>query len=95
MSDINRLTCEEVFRRLDDFLDRELTAQEMMRVREHLETCETCAREFDFEEKVLTDLRAKLRRVSAPEDLLAKITRSIEQLKKENAGGGGPAGGGA
>ncbi|HEU4333258.1 MAG TPA: zf-HC2 domain-containing protein [Candidatus Eisenbacteria bacterium] len=87
MNDINRLTCEEVFRRLDDFLDRELTADEMTRVREHLETCETCAREYAFEEKVLVDLRAKLRRVSAPEDLLAKITRSIEQLKKESPGG--------
>lgn len=94
MNDINRLTCEEVFRRLDDFLDRELNGDEMARVREHLETCETCAREYAFEEKVLVDLRAKLSRVAAPEDLLAKIARSIEQLKKDKVEGGGPAGGG-
>jgi anti-sigma factor (TIGR02949 family) len=61
MTDINRLTCEEIFRRLDDYLDRELTAEEMARVRGHLETCEVCAREYDFEEKVLVNLRERLR----------------------------------
>ena len=30
MSDINRLTCDEAFRRLDDYLDRELTPEEMV-----------------------------------------------------------------
>jgi anti-sigma factor (TIGR02949 family) len=86
MNDINRLTCEEMFRRLDDYLDRELTAAEMSQVREHLETCEVCAREYDFEEKVLVGLRDRLRRISAPRDLLSKITRSIEDLKKDGGG---------
>ncbi|HKQ19092.1 MAG TPA: zf-HC2 domain-containing protein [Candidatus Eisenbacteria bacterium] len=86
MSSINRLTCEETLRRLDDYLDRELTAQEMIRVREHLETCEVCAREYNFEGKVLLDLKAKLRRVRAPEDLIAKISKSIAQFKEEKGG---------
>jgi anti-sigma factor (TIGR02949 family) len=93
MNDINRLTCEEMFRRLDDYLDRELTAEEMARVREHLETCEVCAREYDFEEKVLVNLRERLRRIAAPRDLLSKITKGIEALKKENTNGTGPSGG--
>jgi len=86
MSSINRLTCEETLRRLDDYLDRELTPQEMVRVREHLETCEVCAREYNFEGKVLTDLKAKLRRVKAPEDLIAKISRTIAQFREESGG---------
>ena len=90
MSQINRLTCEEVFRRLDDYLDRELTADEMQRVNEHLETCDVCAREYKFEEKVLVDLRDKLRRVSAPGGLLERINRNIEELKREPGSGGAP-----
>jgi anti-sigma factor (TIGR02949 family) len=86
MSSINRLTCEETLRRLDDYLDRELTPQEMVRVREHLETCEVCAREYNFEGKVLTDLKAKLRRVKAPEDLVAKISKTIAQFREEGGG---------
>lgn len=86
MSSINRLTCEETLRRLDDYLDRELNAEEMARVKEHLETCEVCAREYNFEGKILTELKAKLRRVKAPDDLIAKISRSIARYKKENGG---------
>lgn len=89
MTDINRLTCEEIFRRLDDYLDRELTAEEMARVREHLETCEVCAREYDFEEKVLVNLRDRLRRIDAPRDLLSKIHERIETLKRGQGGGAG------
>ena len=53
MTHLSRYTCEEAFRRLDDYLDRELSAEEMTLVREHLEICAGCAREFNFEESVL------------------------------------------
>ena len=73
----DRLTCEELFRRLDDYLDRELTASEMSLVREHLETCAVCAAEYAFEESVLRNVREKLRHIAAPADLMAKISRRI------------------
>ena len=38
----DRFTCEEIFARLDDYLDRELSADEMRMVKEHLETCAAC-----------------------------------------------------
>jgi len=83
MMDINRLTCDEVFRRLDDYLDRELTSEEMARVKEHLDTCEMCAREHHFEERALIRLRDKLRRIAAPKDLAEKVVRSLERLKND------------
>lgn len=43
------LSCEETFRRLDDFVDRELTPQETALVREHLDTCAVCTSEYRFE----------------------------------------------
>jgi anti-sigma factor (TIGR02949 family) len=73
----DRFTCEEVFGRLDDYLDRELTMEEMRMVREHLETCAACASEHRFELGVLDDVRGKLRRLAVPGDLMAKISARI------------------
>ena len=78
MPRIDRYTCEETFRRLDDYLDRELTPEELERVQAHMETCAFCAAEFAFEGDILDAVRAKLRRVSAPPDLLERVRRGIE-----------------
>lgn len=75
----DRYTCEEVFSRLDDYLDRELTAEETRRVREHLETCAACAGEHRFEAGVLDGVRQKLRRLAIPPDLMAKIAARIAE----------------
>lgn len=79
MSRVDRLTCEELFRRLDDYLDRELDENEMRMVREHLETCAVCTAEYAFEDSVLRNVREKLRRIQAPPDLLRKISRMIDK----------------
>ena len=73
MTHLNRYTCEEAFRRLDDYLDRELTSDETVLVREHLEICAGCAREFTFEASVLRGVRDKLRQIDLPESLQARI----------------------
>jgi anti-sigma factor (TIGR02949 family) len=81
MSRPDRLTCEETFRRLDDFVDRELTADEAAMVREHLETCVVCAREYAFESSLLRSVRAKLNHISAPPDLMQKISRRLAEAE--------------
>jgi anti-sigma factor (TIGR02949 family) len=78
VSALSRYSCEETFRRLDDFLDRELSAEETALVREHLETCAGCAREFAFEASVLRGVRRKLRQIDMPEDLQARVLRALE-----------------
>jgi anti-sigma factor (TIGR02949 family) len=75
---LDRMTCEEAFRRLDDYLDRELSLDEMRQVDEHLRTCEVCTSEFVFEASVLTEVRRKLRSLSAPPDLLARIAARLK-----------------
>lgn len=79
----DRLTCEDLFRKLDDYLDRELSPDEARLVREHLETCAVCAAEYRFEASVLTNVREKLRHIAAPPDLLARITRRIAEVERE------------
>ena len=75
---LNRHTCEEAFRRLDDFLDRRLSPEEMRLVEEHLQTCAACTQEFTFEASVLTGVRRKLRQLEAPADLLRRILNQLE-----------------
>lgn len=74
MSNVDRYSCEEAFLRLDDYLDRELPADQMDCVREHLQTCAICASEVEFEQTVIDDVRGKLRRIRAPADLVTRIS---------------------
>lgn len=73
MSAVDRYTCEEVVRRLNDFLDRELSPAETVLIREHLDTCAQCASAFAFEAGVLQELKSKLRRIDVPQGLMEKI----------------------
>lgn len=84
----DRFTCEEIFARLDDYLDRELNADEMRMVREHLETCAACSSEHRFETGVIDGVRAKLRRIDVPKDLMARISARLAMEGKEMGGGG-------
>jgi anti-sigma factor (TIGR02949 family) len=74
---LDRMTCESAFRRLDDYLDRQLSAEEMRLVEEHLQICEACTREFTFEASVIAGVRRKLQSIPAPPDLLARIAAKL------------------
>jgi anti-sigma factor (TIGR02949 family) len=83
MAQIDRYTCEETIRRLDDYLDRELTPHEIQLVNEHLAVCAICASEYAFEARTLERLRDKLHRIAAPADLLTKVSRALERAQGE------------
>jgi anti-sigma factor (TIGR02949 family) len=85
MAQIDRYTCEETIRRLDDYLDRELTPHEMQLVNEHLEVCAMCASEYAFEARALERLRDKLSRIAAPADLMVKVSRALERAQGEGS----------
>lgn len=71
------MSCKQCVERLGDFLDRELTSEEVALVNSHLDHCADCAREFRFEGAVVESLKATLRRVKAPPTLLERIRRLI------------------
>jgi anti-sigma factor (TIGR02949 family) len=77
MRRLDPVTCEDAFRKVDDYLDRELSAEELAHIRDHLDICAACASEFEFERSVLDGVRSKLRRVAAPPDLLSRISRLL------------------
>jgi anti-sigma factor (TIGR02949 family) len=88
MSRLDRYTCEEMFRRLDDYVDRELSPGETRRVEEHLATCSACADEYAFESHVLAELRVKLRRVAVPASLVARIEAVIARARTDGSADG-------
>ena len=85
MAQIDRYSCEETIRRLDDYLDRELTPHEMQLVNAHIEVCAMCASEYAFEARALERLRDKLSRIAAPPGLMANVSRALEGSKGEGS----------
>ncbi len=66
-------SCEEALRRLNDYLDHELTPDERVVVIQHLEICKPCFKRFSFEQTLIVSLREKLTHLRAPETLRAKL----------------------
>lgn len=66
-------SCEEALRRLNDYLDHELTSDERVIVIQHLEICKPCFKRFSFEQTLIVSLREKLTHLRAPETLRAKL----------------------
>ena len=83
MSQPDSLTCQETFRRLDDYVDRELSADEMQQVREHLDRCAWCASEYVFEEHVIQGVRERIRQITIPSDLLSRISLALDRETAE------------
>lgn len=84
MSMVDRYTCEEVVRRLNDYLDRELSAAEMTMMQEHLDTCAQCASEYAFEVSVLDELKRKLRRIEVPQSLVDKVDAILAAAQRRD-----------
>jgi len=83
MSEPTPLTCEETFRRLDDYVDRALPAEERRQVEAHLATCVDCAREYRFEQSVIDHVRGAVRRLDVPPDLSRKVAEQLDQAKRK------------
>lgn len=78
MSHPSGLTCLEVLNRLDDYLDRNLSDEEVALVARHLDECLVCTSEYRFEATVLEGLKARLRRIEIPAHLLSSIMLRLQ-----------------
>lgn len=79
MDRLDRLTCDEALRRLEDYLDGELAATDLQHVQAHLDTCVPCTSQFSFEATVLRGLRDRLQRTDLPPDLVTRIRRMLDE----------------
>lgn len=83
----SRFTCEETFRRLNDYLDRELSPDEARLVEEHLTACAQCASEYRFEGSLLAEIRNKIGRLRVPEGLKERIAATLAQAERDQQRG--------
>lgn len=77
MTRLHAFSCQEAYARLADFVDRELSPEEMALVKLHLDDCAGCVQEFRFEEGMLQCIRERLTRVAIPPDLTRRILGAL------------------
>ena len=70
---IDFYSCEEAVRRLNEYLDHELTEGERVVVLKHLEICRPCLRRFTFEQTLIVSLRQKITVLCVPSALREKL----------------------
>jgi anti-sigma factor (TIGR02949 family) len=66
-------SCVEVLRRLDDYVDRALTGEDLELVESHLAECLACASAARFERALIDGIRSRLRRIVVPAELRRTI----------------------
>jgi len=71
--------CEAILRRLDDYIDRELTPGDMRMVERHIEECLRCAARLRFEISLIQAVRSRLQRICLPGDLMARIKLRLDE----------------
>ena len=71
------MICREAVEHLYEYLDKELTPQVERAVRQHLEDCQPCLEQFDFEDAFLKFLQARCRGRCAPPELKRRILHEL------------------
>ena len=60
------MSCEQAYREVYQFLDRELSDEELAAVRQHLDNCPPCAHLFQFEGTIVRYVRERGARETCP-----------------------------
>ncbi len=66
-------SCEEAIKRLNEYLDHQLSPAEAIVVMRHLEICRPCLRRFTFEQTLVVSLRQKANASAMPSALRDKL----------------------
>ncbi|MCA1644623.1 MAG: mycothiol system anti-sigma-R factor [Chloroflexi bacterium] len=88
------INCGDCARALNSYLDRELSDDDIVQVRMHLDACGGCLTVYQFEESVRRLVRIRCQEQGAPESLRARITMSLamERIRQEQLGRAKPRG---
>ena len=75
-------SCEEVVRRLDFWVDRELRPHEFELLEAHLETCASCAVHARFARSFVSAIKERVRRIAVPPGLESQVKALLEAAAK-------------
>jgi len=87
MEGMGMIRCEDALARLWEYLDDELTRDVEAQIRKHLEICNRCYPQYDFQRAYFGYTRRIQDRHHAPPELRRRIFRMI--LEQEARGGAG------
>lgn len=73
--------CREVLAQLQEYLDGELTGDDLRKIRQHLDECGPCLSEYGLEEAFRALLRRSCACERAPQALRARIIVEIAQVR--------------
>jgi mycothiol system anti-sigma-R factor len=71
------INCQDCVQALNPYLDRELSDEDIVQVRQHLDACGGCLHVFRFHESLRRLVRVRCQEQVAPASLRAKITISL------------------
>jgi mycothiol system anti-sigma-R factor len=77
--------CAQALARVYEYLDGELSASDLDRIREHLDDCGPCLRQYDLDIALKALVRRSCRE-SAPADLRDRIMMQITEVRIQLGG---------
>ena len=75
--------CSEVLARLESYLDREIEEQGFAQIRQHLDECGPCLREYGREDVVKRRVHKCCGSETAPSELRVKVLGRIQAVRAE------------
>jgi mycothiol system anti-sigma-R factor len=81
------ITCKDCVQALYPYVDRELSEDDIVQVRYHLEACPGCLHLYRFEESLRRLVRVRCREQQAPAALRERVLARLaeERLRREGA----------
>lgn len=79
----HEVDCRDVLARVYQYLDDELGQTDCAKIRQHLDECGPCLREFGLEEAVKKLVAKHCGCDAVPEDLRFKVLARIQQVQAE------------
>jgi mycothiol system anti-sigma-R factor len=67
------INCTSCIQALHQYIDRELSDEDIVQVKEHLDACRGCLHQFQFEASLRRLVRVRCQQLQAPESLRVKI----------------------
>ncbi len=73
--------CREVLDRVYEYLDGEMTVHDVAKIKQHLDECAPCLKEYDLDEVLKALVRRSCECEAAPEALRARIMVQITEVR--------------
>jgi mycothiol system anti-sigma-R factor len=80
------IPCSEVLDRVYEYLDGEIDGDDRAKVKQHLDECHPCLKEFGLEEAVKALVKRSCGHDAIPEDLRAKVLAKIAGVREQVQG---------